>query len=96
MTLQKRPPSADRQIERFTEFAEWNPDDALDHRGWGYQSDFTIRERLAGELVMNIGQQRRNLYHVAGSQHLEQVALPFSIEADEPRDARDQDVYGVI
>src|SRR5271169_6603102 len=54
MALQKRPPSADRQIERFAEFAEWNADDTLDHRGWAYQSDFTIGERLAGELVMSL------------------------------------------
>ena len=29
MALQKPPPSADRQIERLIELAEWNADDAL-------------------------------------------------------------------
>src|ERR1035437_1905582 len=96
MALQKRPPSADRQIERLVELTEWNAEDALHQRGWAYQPDLTIRERLQGEFMMNIGQQWRNLDHVAGSQHLEQVAFPFSIEADKPGDAREQDVYGVI
>jgi hypothetical protein len=36
------------------------------------------------------------LDHVAGSQHLEQIAFSFSIEADKPGDAREHDVYGVI
>src|SRR5271156_3519746 len=95
MALQKRPPSAHRQIEGFIELAERNADDALHQRGWAYQPDLTIRECLAGELRMNIRQQRWNLDHVTRSQHFEQIAFAFSIEADKPRDARQQDVYGV-
>jgi len=44
---------------------------------------------------MNIGQQWRNLDDVAGSQHLEQVAFPFSIGANKATDAGKHDVYGV-
>ena len=96
MALQKRPPSAHRQIERLIELAEWNADDALHQRGWAYQADLTIRERLASEFMVNIRQQRGNLDHVTGSKHFEQIAFPFSIKADKPRDAREHDVYGVI
>jgi len=53
MALQKRPPSADRQIERLVELAEWNADDALQQLVWAYQPDLTISERLAGEFILN-------------------------------------------
>ena len=95
MALQERPPSADRQIERLAEVAKWNVNDALDKRGWADQPDLTIRERLAGEFMMNIGQQRRNLDHVAGSQHFEQIAFPFRLRR-QAGDTREPDVYGVI
>ena len=62
---------------------------------WAYLSDLTIGERLAGELMMNIRQQRRNFHHISGSQRLKQVTFPFSTEAYQSGDARQHDVYRV-
>ena len=46
--------------------------------------------------MMNIRQQRGNLDHVAGTEYLEQVALPFSAETYKPGDARKDNVYGAF